>query len=146
MRSADHITDELAAAFTGCSPAAVLMHRIYSECAAVRCFSRCNGRQSSGRQTNWAKVNWATHQLSDNQLGDTSWSTGRQCLDLFYLTVCMSFVMFLFVCLSVSYVFYAFIILVHFVTIGGQHWWVSAPLAACHIVIIVFYYCTNILF
>jgi len=30
---------------------------------------------------------WATHQL-----GDTSRSTGRQCVDLFYVIVCVSFV------------------------------------------------------
>jgi len=33
-----------------------------------------------------------------------------------------------------------FIMSVELVTIGGQHWWASAPLAACQIVIIVLYY------
>jgi len=41
----------------------------------------------------------------------------------------------LFVCFF--YIFlYTFIILFELVTIGGQHWWASAPLAACHIFII----------
>jgi len=50
------------------------------------------------------------------------------------LSVCQSFC-FLFVCRVCFLCFYAFVISVGFLTIGGQHWWASAPLAAGYIVI-----------
>jgi len=55
----------------------------------------------------------------------------------FFLNVCLSVsLMFLFgvVCLY-PMVFYTLIISVELVTIGSQHWWTSASLAACQIVI-----------
>ena len=68
-------------------------------------------------------------------------SSIRFLVGVFLLYVCLSIsLMFLFgvfVCLFPMF-FYTFIILVQFVTIGGQHWLASAPLAACHIL-----YCTT---
>ena len=56
---------------------------------------------------------------------------------LLHFSVCQSFCFCLMCCVCFLWVFYTFIISVEFVAIGGQHWWASAPLAACHIVIIL---------